>query len=71
MGVSMVSSQLYCSKRRKIMAETNFYTYKNGTKCELCKACLALHINNWEPDTFLCLLEKFDIPYITTEWNIL
>ena len=71
MGVSMVSSQLYCYKSRKTMAETNFYTYKNGTKCELCKACLTLHINNWEPNTFLCLLEKFDMPYITTEWNIL
>ena len=53
------------------MAETNFYTYKDGTKCELCKACLTLHINNFEPDTFLWLLEKFDVPYIPAEWNIL
>ena len=53
------------------MAETNFYTYKDGTKCELCKACLTMHINNFEPDTFLWLLEKFDVPYIPAEWNIL
>ena len=53
------------------MADTNFYTYKDGTKCELCKACLTLHINNFEPDTFLWLLEKFDVPYIPAEWNIL
>ena len=53
------------------MADTNFYTYKDGTKCELCKACLTMHINNFEPDTFLWLLEKFDVPYIPAEWNIL
>ena len=30
-----------------------------------------MHINNWEPDTYLWLLEKFDVPYIESEWNIL
>ena len=61
----------YCSKCKKTMADTNFYQYKNGEKCELCKACLTMHINNFEPDTFLWLLEKFDVPYIPSEWNIL
>ena len=63
--------QSYCSKCRKTMADSNFYTYKDGSKCELCKACLTMHINNWEPDTFLWLLEKFDVPYIEAEWNVL
>ena len=66
-----MAEQRYCSKCRKTMASTNFYTYKDGSKCELCKACLTLHINNFEPDTFLWLLEKFDVPYIPAEWNIL
>ena len=66
-----MAEQRYCSKCRKTMADTNFYTYKDGSKCELCKACLTLHINNFEPDTFLWLLEKFDVPYIPAEWNIL
>lgn len=61
----------YCSKCRKTMADTNFYQYKDGTKCELCKTCLTLHINNFEPETFLWLLEKFDVPYIEAEWNTL
>ena len=64
-------AQQYCSKCRKTMADTNFYTYKNQEKCELCKSCLTLHINNWEPDTYLWLLEKFDVPYIEAEWNTL
>lgn len=66
-----MGQQLYCSKCRKTVDEKNFYTYKDGTKCELCKPCLTLHINNFEPDTFLWLLEKFDVPYIPAEWNVL
>ena len=64
-------AQLFCPKCRKTMADTNFYQYKNGEKCELCKACLTMHINNFEPDTFLWVLEKFDVPYVEEEWNVL
>ena len=34
------------------MNDTQFYTYKNGDKTEMCKNCLTLHVNNFEPDTF-------------------
>ena len=61
----------YCCKCRKTMDEKNFYTYRDGSKCELCKACLTMHVNNFDPSTFLWLLEKFDVPYIESEWNIL
>lgn len=64
-------ANIYCEKCRKTMADNQFYTYKNGEKCELCKACLTMHVNNFEPDTFLWLLEKFDVPYIEAEWNVL
>ena len=30
-----------------------------------------MHVNIWEPDTFLWLLQKMDIPYIPEEWNVL
>ena len=66
-----MSESLFCQKCRKTMADTNYYTYKNGTKAELCKSCLTMHINNFEPDTYLWLLEKFDVPYIEAEWNVL
>ena len=65
------SNMQYCSKCRKTMALVNFYTYRDGTKCELCKNCLTMHVNNFEPDTFLWILEKFDVPYIPSEWNSL
>ena len=63
--------QLFCQKCRKTMSDTNYYTYKDGTKAELCKGCMTMHINNFEPDTFLWLLEKFDVPYLPEEWNVL
>lgn len=70
-GIEDNGSQIYCSKCRKTMAPTNFYTYKDGSKAELCKACLTMHVNNFDPTTFLWLLEKFDVPYIEAEWNVL
>lgn len=59
----------YCSKCRKTLDEKNFYTYKDGSKCELCKSCLTMHINNFEPETYLWILKQFDVPYIEEEWN--
>lgn len=61
----------FCEKCNKTMDENNFYTYKDGHKTELCKKCLTMHINNFDPSTFLWLLEKMDVPYIPEEWNIL
>ena len=31
----MAAAQRFCSKCKKTMADTNFYQYKNGEKCEL------------------------------------
>lgn len=59
----------YCEKCKKTMVAGKFYTYKDGRKVELCKSCLTLHLNVFEPDTFLWLMEKLDIPYIEAEWN--
>ena len=61
--------QCFCNKCNKSMEDVNFYTYKDGTKTELCKKCLTLHINMFEEDTFLWLLEKMDLPYVPEEWN--
>lgn len=60
-----------CEKCGKSMDEANFYTYKDGTKTELCKKCLTMHIDNFDPDTYLWLLKKMDVPYIPEEWNVL
>ena len=61
-----------CQKCGKMMDENaKFYQYKDGRKTELCKNCLTMHIDNFDPNTFLWLLEKMDVPYIPEEWNTL
>ena len=61
-----------CMKCGKSMDEnTQFYTYKTGDKTDMCKKCLTMHIDNFNPDTFLWLLEKMDVPYVPEEWNVL
>ena len=61
----------FCDKCNKSMDEKQFYTYKDGRKTEMCKQCLTMHIDNFNPDTFLWLLEKMDVPYVPGEWNVL
>lgn len=61
----------YCIKCGKIQKEGQFYTYRNGEKTEMCKKCLTLHVDAFNPDTFLWLLEKMDVPYIEKEWAVL
>ena len=63
--------QRYCSKCGKTMVEDKFYLMPNGQRSDLCKACETMHINNFDPETFKWLLEKYDVPYIEAEWNIL
>ena len=60
-----------CEKCGKVMDEGQFYTYKDGRKTELCKKCLTMHLNAYEPETFMWLLEKMDVPYVPAEWQVL
>ena len=60
-----------CEKCGKVMDEVQFYTYKNGKKTEQCKKCLTMFVDNFDPTTFLWILEKLDVPYIPEEWNVI
>ena len=60
-----------CEKCTRPLKEDNFYTYRNGEKTELCKNCLTMHINNFDPETYVWLLEKMDVPYAPWEWESL
>ena len=35
----------------------------------MCKNCLTMHVDNWNPDTYLWILKEIDVPYIPDEWN--
>lgn len=60
-----------CERCGKTMDDVQFYTYRDGSKTEMCKKCLTAHIDNFDPSTFVWLLQKMDVPYIEQEWNTL
>ena len=60
-----------CEKCKREMEQTNFYTYKNGEKFRMCKNCLTMHVDNFDENTFLWILQEADVPYIPQEWNVL
>ena len=56
---------------RSMDEDTQFYTHKKGTKTDMCKKCLTMHIDNFNPETYLWLLQEMDVPYVPEEWNVL
>ena len=28
-----------------------------------------MHVDNWNPDTYLWILQEIDVPYVPEEWN--
>ncbi len=66
--------QRFCSKCKRTKDEKNFYKSNNLEKypegyLNLCKECLTMHVDNWNPDTFMWILQDCDVPYIAEEWN--
>lgn len=65
----------YCEKCNRTMNGTEFYSsnnlekYPNGGKFPVCKKCMTMHVDNWNPDTYLWILQEADVPYVPDEWN--
>lgn len=57
------------------MDDKQFYTSKNlekyppDGKMDICKKCLTMHVDNWDPETYKWILQEIDVPYIKEEWN--
>lgn len=62
-------AKYHCDKCSKDLEEVNFYKYRDGSYVELCKKCLTMHVDAFDPSTFTWLLQKLDVPYIPQEWN--
>ena len=64
----------YCERCNKTMSADNFYgtnnleKYPEG-KFNLCKRCMTMHVDYWNPDTYMWILKEADVPYIPEEWN--
>lgn len=65
----------YCEKCNRTMNGTEFYSsnnlekYPNDGKFPVCKKCMTMHVDNWNPDTYLWILQEADVPYLPDEWN--
>lgn len=68
------AEQKFCTECKKVLRIEEFYgsnnleKYPDG-KLNQCKKCATRHVDNWEPDTFLPILEECDVPYIPKAWN--
>lgn len=67
---------MYCNRCGGTLKETEFYLSKNKEKyplgrIDVCKKCLTAHLDNFNPDTYLWILEDLDVPYVPDEWNSL
>lgn len=75
--MSVVDTAYYCKTCNRTMDEGQFYLSKRLDKYPLngklpeCKKCITRHVNNWDPKTYLWILEEIDVPYIEDEWNTL
>lgn len=69
------NKQYYCEKCNRTMAADQFYSsnnlekYPNDGKFPICKKCMTMHVDNWNPDTYMWILQEADVPYIPEEWN--
>ncbi len=67
----------YCEICHRAMDAVQFYISNNVEKyppdgrLPVCKKCMTLCVDNWDPETFKPLLEQLDVPYIKDEWDIL
>ncbi len=64
----------YCEVCNKTMNEDQFYGSNNAIKypegkLHKCKKCVTMHVDNWNPDTYLWILQEVDVPYVQDEWN--
>ena len=64
----------YCEKCKKTMRADQFYGSNNTEKypegkLKICKQCMTMRVDNWDPDTYLWILQECDVPYIPEEWS--
>ena len=69
-----MAESYYCEKCNRTMNADQFYgsnnleKYPDG-KLRQCKKCITMHVDNFNPDTYLWILQECDVPYVPEEWN--
>lgn len=70
----MKRQHYYCDVCGRLLDKFEYYKTNNIKKypdgrMSTCKKCVTLHVDNWNPKTFLPILQDIDVPYIKQEWN--
>ena len=69
-----MAESFYCEKCNRTQAPEQFYgsnnleKYPDG-KLKQCKKCVSMHVDNFNPDTYMWILQECDVPFIPDEWN--
>lgn len=71
MAAEKVKEQpMHCMKCNRTILQRNFYKLRDGSaRYNVCKQCLTMHVNNFQPDSFMWILKELDYPYVPTCWN--
>lgn len=64
----------YCEKCNRTMNADQFYGSNNVIKypegkLKQCKKCITMHVDNFNADSYLWILQECDVPYVPDEWN--
>ncbi len=64
----------YCEKCNRTMNADQFYGSNNTEKypdgkLRQCKKCITMHVDNFNPESYLWILQECDVPYVPEEWN--
>ena len=69
-----MAESFYCEKCNRTMNADQFYGSNNTSKypegkLHKCKKCTTMHVDNFNPDSYLWILQECDVPYVPEEWN--
>lgn len=69
-----IKTSFYCEVCNRTMNSDQFYgsndteKYPEG-KLKKCKKCCTMHVDNWDPNTYLWIIQETDVPYVPEEWD--
>ena len=75
MAVDNSNKVYYCERCNRTMGADQFYTsnnlekYPNDGKLPQCKKCITMLVDNWNPETYMWILQEIDVPYVPDEWS--
>lgn len=69
-----MANEKFCEVCKRTHNVKEFYSSNNTEKypdgkLNICKKMITMNVDNWNPDTFLPILQECDVPYIPKIWN--